>query len=35
VILRGDNPQTPPLVVDESVDFSIQGVVICLVSRDL
>ena len=35
LILRGDNPQTPPLVVDESVDFSIQGVVICLVSRDL
>ena len=35
VILRGDNPQAPPLLVDESLDFSIQGVVICLVSRDL
>jgi SOS-response transcriptional repressor LexA len=35
VILRGDNPQAPPMVVDESSDFSIQGVVISLVSREL
>jgi SOS-response transcriptional repressor LexA len=35
VILRGDNPDVPPHVVDESRDFGIQGVVMCLVSRDL
>jgi SOS-response transcriptional repressor LexA len=35
VILRGDNPEAPPILVDESREFSIQGVVICLVSRDL
>jgi SOS-response transcriptional repressor LexA len=35
VILRGDNPDVPPYAVDDSRDFSIQGVVICLVSRDL
>ncbi len=35
VILRGDNPHAPPLVIDESRDFSIQGIVVKLVARDL
>jgi len=35
VILRGDNPEVPPMLVDESRELSIQGVVICLVSRTL
>lgn len=35
VILRGDNPASPPIVVDQSRDFSIQGVAVCLVSREL
>ena len=35
IILRGDNPDVPPLLIDESRDFSVQGVVMCLVSRDL
>ena len=35
VILRGDNPDVPPMVVGEEHDFSIQGVVTHLVSRDL
>lgn len=35
IILRGDNPASPPMVVDPESDFSIQGVAICLVSRDL
>jgi len=35
VILRGDNPRSVPLLVDESRDLSIQGVVIRLVCRDL
>lgn len=35
IILRGDNPQTPPQVIDDSRDFSIQGVVVKLVGRDL
>lgn len=35
IILRGDNPHVPPLVIDESRDFSIQGTVVKLVSRDL
>ncbi|HNO80492.1 MAG TPA: LexA family transcriptional regulator [Phycisphaerae bacterium] len=35
IILRGDNPATQPIVIDESRDFSIQGVVTSLVSRDL
>ena len=35
VILRGDNPEIPPLVIDETHDFSIQGIVTCLVSRAL
>lgn len=35
VILRGDNPRIPPLVVDKTRDFSIQGIVVQIVSRDL
>jgi len=35
VILRGDNPEVPPMVIDETRDFSIQGVVTHMVSRDL
>ncbi len=35
VILRGDNPYIPPSIIDETVEFSIQGVVLCLVSRML
>ncbi len=35
IILRGDNPGVMPQVIDGSVDFSIQGVVIALVSREL
>jgi SOS-response transcriptional repressor LexA len=35
VILRGDNPEVPPMVIDGTRDFSIQGVVTHLVSRDL
>jgi SOS-response transcriptional repressor LexA len=35
VILRGDNPAVPPVLVDATRDFSIQGVVVKLVSRDL
>jgi len=35
VILRGDNPQIEPIIVDETTGFSIQGVVLALVSRDL
>lgn len=35
VILRGDNPGVPPTVVDGSREFSIQGVAVCLVSREL
>ncbi len=35
VVLRGDNPGIPPIVIDESMDFSIQGVVVALVSREL
>lgn len=35
VILRGDNPRVPPMLVDQGRDFSIQGVVVQLVSRDL
>lgn len=35
ILLRGDNPQVPPLLIDSTHDFSIQGVVIKLVSRDL
>jgi len=35
IILRGDNPAVPPLVIDETHDFSIQGLVTHLVSRPL
>jgi len=35
IILRGDNPDVPPLLIDETHDFSIQGVVTHLVSRTL
>jgi len=35
VILRGDNPTVPPMLIDESRDFLIQGIVTHLVSRDL
>ncbi len=35
VILRGDNPGAPPIVVDEGREFSVQGVVTALVGRDL
>lgn len=35
VILRGDNPEQPPQVIDTSREFSIQGIVTHLVSRDL
>ena len=33
--LRGDNPRSAPLLLDSSRDFSIQGVVVGLVCRDL
>ena len=35
IILRGDNPAIPPTVIDTDCDFSIQGVVIKLVGREL
>ena len=35
VILRGDNPTTPPILVDPGSEFAIQGVVLTLVSREL
>lgn len=35
VILRGDNPQMLPMLIDLETEFSIQGVVLALVSRDL
>lgn len=35
VILRGDNPDAPAMIVDPRGDFSIQGVAINLVSRPL
>ena len=35
ILLRGDNPSVKPIVVDKATDFSIQGVVIKLVSREL
>lgn len=35
IILRGDNPMVSPSVIDDTCDFSIQGVVISLVSREL
>jgi len=35
IILRGDNPATPPALVDQTREFAIQGVAVCLVSREL
>jgi SOS-response transcriptional repressor LexA len=35
IVLRGDNPDVSPLLIDETHDFSIQGVVTHLVSRTL
>ncbi len=36
VVLRGDNPEVPPMVVDTTrQELSIQGVAVCLVSRNL
>ncbi len=35
VILRGDNPRVQPVLVDNSREFSIQGIVIRLVCREL
>ncbi len=35
IILRGDNPTVPPILVDESSDFVIQGIVTHLVGRGL
>jgi SOS-response transcriptional repressor LexA len=35
IVLRGDNPEVAPIVIDRSNDFSIQGIVTHLVGRDL
>ncbi|MCH7873478.1 MAG: LexA family transcriptional regulator [Planctomycetes bacterium] len=35
IILRGDNPQIAPQLIDDAVEFSIQGVVVQIVSRVL
>lgn len=35
VVLRGDNPRIAPLLIDASREFSIQGIVLRLVCRDL
>jgi SOS-response transcriptional repressor LexA len=35
VILRGDNPRIAPVLVDSGDDFSIQGIVVRLVCREL
>jgi repressor LexA len=35
VILRGDNPRVAPVLVDADEDFSIQGIVVRLVCREL
>ncbi|MDO8632097.1 MAG: XRE family transcriptional regulator [Phycisphaerales bacterium] len=35
IILRGDNPRSTPILVDNTREFSIQGVVARLVCRDL
>jgi len=35
IILRGDNPRVAPLLIDSSREFSIQGIVLGLVSREL
>ena len=34
IILRGDNPRTAPILIDQAREFSIQGVVIRLVCRE-
>jgi repressor LexA len=35
IILRGDNPRIAPMLIDEHHEFSIQGIVLRLVSREL
>lgn len=35
VILRGDNPKSPPMLIDAGREFQIQGVVIRIVCREL
>jgi len=35
VILRGDNPRIPPMLIDDDCELSIQGIVVRLVSREL
>jgi len=35
IILRGDNPRIVPLLIDGEGEFSIQGIVVQLVCRDL
>ena len=35
IILRGDNPRIVPLLIDSEGEFSIQGIVVQLVCRDL
>lgn len=35
VILRGDNPYVPPMIIDGTHDFLVQGIAVCLVSREL
>jgi SOS-response transcriptional repressor LexA len=35
IILRGDNPRIEPVLITEDHDFSIQGIVLKLVSREL
>ncbi len=35
VVLRGDNPNVPPMIIDRTNSFSIQGIAVCLVSREL
>ena len=35
ILLRGDNPQIAPQLIDDAVEFSIQGVVVRIVSREL
>ena len=34
-ILRGDNPRVPPTIIDDGTEFSIQGIAVSLVSREL
>lgn len=35
ILLRGDNPRVPPTAIPESAEFSIQGIVVRLVCREL